>query len=47
MGRPLTIITVVLVLLLGAVGALLYVANTAEPPQTEREEVIPNDRFPG
>lgn len=47
MGSPLTIIGIVLVLLLGAVGALLYVANTAEPPQTQQEEVISDDRFPG
>jgi len=47
MSNPLALIAVVLVLVLGAAGALLYVANTSEPPQTQREEVIPNDRFPG
>jgi len=47
MNNPLTLIGVVLVLLLGGVGALLYIANTMEPPQTEHEEVISNDRFPG
>ena len=47
MNNPLAMIGIVLVLIAGAVGALLYVANTVEPPQTEREEVIPDDRFPG
>jgi|GEM_PF-1853726 len=47
MKNPAAIIGIVLVLLLGGVGALLYIANTMEPPQTEREEVISNDRFPG
>jgi len=47
MNNPLAMIGIVLVLLLGGVGALLYVANTMEPPQTEHEEVIDNDRFPG
>jgi len=47
MSNPLMLISIVLVLILGAAGALLYVANTMDPPQTEREEVIENDRFPG
>ncbi len=47
MSNPLALIGIVLVLLLGAGGVLLFIANTMEPPQTEREEVISNDRFPG
>jgi len=47
MNSPLTMIGIILILVLGGVGALLYIANTTEPPQTEREEVISNDRFPG
>ncbi len=47
MNNPLAIIGVVLMLVLGGAGALLYVANTMEPPQVQRQEVIPDDRFPG
>jgi hypothetical protein len=47
MNNPLAMIGVILVLLLAGAGALLYVANTMDPPQTEHEEVIPDDRFPG
>jgi len=47
MSNPLMLISIVLVLILGAAGALLYVANTMDPHKTEREEVIENDRFPG
>ena len=47
MSNPLTLFGIVLVLVLGAAGALLYVANTMDPPQTQREEVIDDDRFPG
>ncbi len=47
MNGLLAMLGVVLVLVLGGAGTLLYVANTMEPPLEQREEVISNDRFPG
>lgn len=47
MRNPLLMIGILLIVVLGGAGALLYVANTMEPPVEEREEVISNDRFPG
>jgi len=47
MNNPLTMIIVVLVLVLGAGGALVFYANSIEPPVEPREEVIDDDRFPG
>lgn len=46
MNNPLTLIGAVLVLILGVTGGLLYVANTMEPPQEQRQDIISDDQFP-
>lgn len=47
MNNPLTMIVVVLVLIAGAGGALVFYANSIEPPTEPHEVVIPDDQFPG
>lgn len=47
MNNPLVMIGVILALLGIVAGGLLYVANTMEAPQEQRQDVIPDDRFPG
>ncbi len=47
MNNPFMMIGVILALAVIVGGGLLYVANTMEAPQEQRQDVVPNDRFPG